>query len=266
MLPALRPMRPLRTGPTPFFAVSPIWWQALHTLKTFSPAAASWALTSPAPATANSATKTTARIMFSCSVEPLSGSGNPCLVEGKRSVRHFQAAGRRHHSSTTYDQSSACFDDASLQVRSGSHDVPDSRHRHQAERGGKRVRFGGRWRNDAHRAVERWAASCRGIEQMREPAFGVEPESGASRRRDRAIDKINGFGDDAGPVRIGKPYAPRRAIQPCPDRAYLAHVDQRGRQARAAQILDDVVRGISLRDAVQRHRCAATGHRYPVLA
>src|SRR5882724_2113576 len=62
MLPALRPMMPLRTGPTLFFAVSPIWWQALHTPNTFSPAAASWALTSPAPATANSATKTTARI------------------------------------------------------------------------------------------------------------------------------------------------------------------------------------------------------------
>src|SRR5216684_1618733 len=74
MLPALRPMRPLRTGPTPFFAVSPIWWQALHTPKTFSPAAASWALTSPAPATANSATKTTARILFSCLVGALSGT------------------------------------------------------------------------------------------------------------------------------------------------------------------------------------------------
>src|SRR6267142_2977149 len=74
MLPALRPMIPLRTGPTLFFAVSPIWWQALHTPKTFSPAAASWALTSPAPATANSATKTTARILFSCLVGALSGT------------------------------------------------------------------------------------------------------------------------------------------------------------------------------------------------
>jgi hypothetical protein len=48
-LPALRLMTPLRTGPTAFFAFSPIRWHALHTPNTFSPAAASCALASPAP-------------------------------------------------------------------------------------------------------------------------------------------------------------------------------------------------------------------------
>src|SRR6266481_458084 len=42
-------MTPLRAGPMALFAFSPIWWQALHTTKTFSPAAASCALASPAP-------------------------------------------------------------------------------------------------------------------------------------------------------------------------------------------------------------------------
>src|SRR4249919_3473885 len=112
MLPALRPMIPLRTGPTLFFAVSPIWWQVLHTPKTFSPAAASWALASPAPATANSATKTNPRILFSCFDS--FGRRNLHLVGGDRPVRSFSLPSDRHISSTQYDQSSACFDDASL--------------------------------------------------------------------------------------------------------------------------------------------------------
>src|SRR5262245_10964664 len=58
-------MMPLRTGPTMFFAFSPTWWQALHTTKTFSPAAASCARASPAPTIANTAAKTTARISSS---------------------------------------------------------------------------------------------------------------------------------------------------------------------------------------------------------
>src|SRR4051812_38822383 len=40
-------MRPFRTGPTPFLAVSPIWWQARHFRNTFSPAAASCANDAP---------------------------------------------------------------------------------------------------------------------------------------------------------------------------------------------------------------------------
>src|SRR5229473_1351746 len=159
MLPALRPMRPLRTGPTPFFAVSPIWWQALHTPKTFSPAAASWALTSPAPATANSATKTTARILFSCLVGALSGT-EIIVLSGEIGRSDLRTAGRRHLSSTTHDQSSVGFDDARLQVRPDRHDALDPRQRHQAESGRKRIRFGGGWRDNAHRAVQRRAASC----------------------------------------------------------------------------------------------------------
>src|SRR5215475_13430342 len=58
-------MMPLRTGPTIFFAFSPIWWQALHTTKTFSPAAASCARASPTPTIARTAAKVTARILFS---------------------------------------------------------------------------------------------------------------------------------------------------------------------------------------------------------
>src|SRR6266852_2398703 len=134
MLPALRPMRPLRTGPTPFFAVSPIWWQALHTPKTFSPAAASWALTSPAPATANSATKTTARMLFSCLAGPLSGA-EIIVLSGEIGRSGFRTAGRRHLSSTTHDQSSVGFDDASLQARPDRHDALDPRQRQQAESG-----------------------------------------------------------------------------------------------------------------------------------
>ena len=34
-VPALRPMMPLSCGPTLFFAVSPIWWQALQKPNTF---------------------------------------------------------------------------------------------------------------------------------------------------------------------------------------------------------------------------------------
>jgi hypothetical protein len=92
---------------------------------------------------------------------------------------------------------------------------------------------------------------------MRKPALGVEPESGARRGCDSTIDEVNRFGEDARPVRIGEAYAPRRAVRPCADRAYLADIDQRRRQSRPAQPLDDAVRGISLRDAVQRNGCAA---------
>src|SRR5882724_2951489 len=128
---------PLRTGPTPFFAVSPIWWQALHTPKTFSPAAASWALTSPAPATANSATKTTARILFSCLFGALSGT-EIIVLSGGTVDPTFVQPGRRHLSSTTHDQSSVGFDVASLQVRPDRHHALDPRQRHQAESGDRR--------------------------------------------------------------------------------------------------------------------------------
>ena len=56
---------------------------------------------------------------------------------------------------------------------------------------------------------------------------------------------------------IGETDAPWRALRPRADRPYLAHIDQRRRQARAAQQLDDAVGGIALRDAVQRDRRAA---------
>ena len=45
-------------------------FQALHTPNTFSPAAASWALTSPAPAIFKNAIKTNPRILYSCLVGP----------------------------------------------------------------------------------------------------------------------------------------------------------------------------------------------------
>ena len=47
---------------------------------------------------------------------------------------------------------------------------------------------------------------------MREPARGIEPEARARRCRDRAIDEVDGFGERAGPIRIGKPDAPWRAF------------------------------------------------------
>src|SRR5260370_40985201 len=127
-------MRPLRTGPTPFFAVSPIWWQALHTPKTSSPAAASWPLTSPAPAPANSATKTTARILFSCLVGALSGT-EIIVLSGEIGRSDLRTAGRRPLSSPTHDQSSVSFDGASLQVRPDRHEALDPRQRREAESG-----------------------------------------------------------------------------------------------------------------------------------
>ena len=39
--PECRPIRPLSSGPTPFLAYSPIWWQARHAANTFLPASAS---------------------------------------------------------------------------------------------------------------------------------------------------------------------------------------------------------------------------------
>ena len=92
---------------------------------------------------------------------------------------------------------------------------------------------------------------------MRKPAFGVEPETSACRCGDRAIDEVNGFGERARPVRIGEAHAPWRTFGPRSDRPYLAHVDQCRRQARPAQQIDDAVRGVSLRDAVQRDCRAA---------
>ena len=89
------------------------------------------------------------------------------------------------------------------------------------------------------------------IEQMRKTASGVETKSSARRCRDRAIDKVDGFGERARPIGIGEAHAPRRALGSRSDRPYLAHIDQRRRQACAAQLLDDTVRGVSLRDAVQ---------------
>ena len=82
-------------------------------------------------------------------------------------------------------------------------------------------------------------------------------KSSACRCRDRAIDEVNGFGERAGPVGIGEAHAPWRTFGPRSDRPYLAHIDQRRRQARAAQQIDDAVRGVSLRDAVQRDCRAA---------
>ena len=110
---------------------------------------------------------------------------------------------------------------------------------------------------DAHRAVQRRAASRLWIEQMRKTASGVETKSSARGCRDRAIDKVDGFGERAGPIGIGEADAPRRALGSRADRPYLAHIDQRRRQACAAQLLDDAVGGVSLRDAVQRD-CGAT--------
>ena len=96
--------------------------------------------------------------------------------------------------------------------------------------------------------------------------LAIEPESSAGRRRDSTIDEVDGFGERAGPVRIGEADTPRRTLGSRSDRAYLAHIDQRRRQARAAQPVDDAVRGVSLRDAVQRDCCAAPGQRDPVFA
>lgn len=64
---------------------------------------------------------------------------------------------------------------------------------------------------------------------MREPAGGIEPETGPGGGGDSAINKIDSFRDRAGPVRIGKADAPWRAIGPCADGSYLAHVDERRR-------------------------------------
>ena len=93
------------------------------------------------------------------------------------------------------------------------------------------------------------------------PVFGsnrcvkrpVEFETKSSARgcRDRAIDKVDGFGERTGFIGIGETHAPRRAIGSRSDRPYLAHIDKRRRQACAVQLLDDAVRGVSLRDAVQ---------------
>ena len=201
-------MRPLRTGPTHFFAVSPIWWQVLHTPNTFSPAAASWALTSPAPAIVKSATKTNPRILFSCFDSPL--RDRKSLVLCREAADLTAKITGWSLSSAVHDQSSTDIGDPSLHVRSHGHDVLDSRQRHQAERGRKRIRFGSGRRNDTHRAVARRTAARRRIEQMRKAPRGVETKSRTRRCRDSTIDKVNGFGDYARPLGIGEADAPRR--------------------------------------------------------
>ena len=47
---------------------------------------------------------------------------------------------------------------------------------------------------------------------MREPARRIEAEARARRGRDRSIDEVDGFGERAGFVRIGKPDAPWRPV------------------------------------------------------
>src|SRR6476620_4295314 len=155
-------MMPLRSGPTPFLAFSPIWWQALQTPKTFSPAAASWARTSPEQATASSATTIRLRILFSLfRVRPF-----PARTVGFVDLpdRGVSGVERPAVSNAVDVQTSINGHQSHLHAWPHGRDVADSRCRHQAEGGRKRIRLGGGRRNDADGAIERGTASRPGIE------------------------------------------------------------------------------------------------------